>query len=670
MFDIDNILKELETKDTETAESPENILPTVPEDDSYTKSDYSKEPVYPCKKHRKVLLPAIIGGVLVVLLVVSALWVNSHFVVAGGLHPRDSQALDLREKNISMKQYEKLTTELPGCDIRWNVPIGSSAYDSHAQTLVISDVEPGVADGFVCFRQLKSLDITSAALSAEDFHAIAAALPDTYIRWSIPIGGSRYDSAASEIAVTDFSAGEVELFGLFDKLETVDATACRCYDEILSLQALLPETKVLWNVELNGELLHQDTTAITVDGGEMDYTALSEYLHRLPALEQVSVDNCTLTAQEQRTLLDTYPSIAFTWPVELLGKVYDSTITELSYADRTDLTAGDLQTIADSLDFFRSLEVLDLSGCDFAAEEILPLYEMKPDLTIFWEFELYGHTFSTKATEMDLSGIAVEDTAPLEAAVARMPYLKKVIMCDCGLSDEVMDGLNQKYEDIRFIWTVQIGPYSLRTDAVGFIGYLVDGRERQLYDEDVVALKYCTDLVALDLGHKYITNLDFVQYMPNLKYLIISRSQVRSFAPLAGLQNLEHLEAWMVSASDVEYLQECPNLKDLHIAFINTTHNNPKVMETLTSITGLERLWACGTVLSAEHVRQLNTLMPECQVYIVDKETHVFFGGWRYHERYYEMRDLLGMFYMNERGIMVRYKIIDGVWIFPEDEAY
>ena len=55
----------------------------------------------------------------------------------------------------------------------------------------------------------------------------------------------------------------------------------------LLLQALLPETKVLWVVELDGSKLDQDTTVITVDGSKADYAAMEKYLRWLPALEQV-----------------------------------------------------------------------------------------------------------------------------------------------------------------------------------------------------------------------------------------------------------------------------------------------------------------------------------------------------------------------------------------------
>ena len=287
----------------------------------------------PLRNNGRLLRALLIGGgVLAVLLIAAALWVNANFVIAGGFHDRDAQTLDLREKKISLKNYEKLTQELPGCDIHWNVPVGGGRFDCCSESIALASVKPEELSLFSHFTQLKSVDVTAAELSAEEYRTLAAALPECYIRWSIPIGGGRYDSAAGEITVSDFTAEVVELFKLFDKLTAVDARGCLCYDEILAVQALLPETKVLWDLELDGSKLDQDTTVITVDGSKADYAAMEKYLRWLPALEQVTVDNCTFTSQEQLDLLADYPEVTFIWPVTLLGTTYDSHITELSYA--------------------------------------------------------------------------------------------------------------------------------------------------------------------------------------------------------------------------------------------------------------------------------------------------------------------------------------------------
>lgn len=657
MLDRDDVRNNLTGEpETDPEEREEEVF-----EDEYEDWDWEDEPRKKGKKGLKILIGA--AAVLVVVLVAAALWINANFVIAGGLYPRDAQALDLREKKISLKNYDKLTEELPGCDIRWNVPLGDGRYDNRSETLAVPDLSAEEVGLFAHFTDLQSLDITGAELSVAEYETLAGLLPGCHIRWSIPIGGGRYDSAAAEIAVGDFTADEVALFALFDELKTLDATACRCYDEILAVRELLPETEVLWTMQVENTTLNQDARELRIEGSAQ---GLMNTLRYLPALEKVTV-TAPVSSEEQLALAEAYPNIVFAWDVTLNGKTYPSTVEEISYAGST-MTAAQLQELEEKLGLFSALKTLDLSGCGLTAEQVEPLYDRMPGLAIYWEFELYGVTVSATATELDLSNIAIEDIAPLEKALARMPFLERVTMCDCGVSDAVMEELCQKYENVRFVWTVQIGPYRVRTDATGFIGttdMFVD-----LTNEDCEPLKYCVDLQALDLGHKSITHLEFVRNMPNLKYLIISRSLVRSFAPLAGLENLVQLEAFLVPASDLEVLLECPNLKDLHIGYIGADRDNPEVVDILSQMTQLERLWYGDNLMTNDNEDKLKAALPNCVFFEAYRRDDVFLGGWRQHERYYEMRDLLGMFYMNEQGIEVGYKVLDGEWIFPGDERY
>lgn len=641
-------------------------VPETQEDEEFRKLFAEEEPATAQKEKpvRRIHPLVWVGAALVVILAAAALWVNANFVIAGGFHNRDAQTLDLREKRISLKNYEKLTQELPGCDIHWSVPVGGDRFDCCSESIELKALKAEEMALFSHFTQLKRVDATAVELSVEEYRSLAAALPECYIRWSIPIGGSRYDSAAAEIAVADFTTGDVELFALFDGLKTVDANSCRDYDAILALQAKLPETKVLWTVELNGEQLNQDTAALTVDGAVMDYAALDEYLRRLPALEQVTVDNCALTFEEQVALLKAYPGIAFSWPVELLGKTYDSSVTELNFAN-AGLSNADLQAIADVLPGFYALELLDLSGCGFTAEQILPLYEIKPELVIYWEFELYGKTFSTTAKEMELSNIPIDDLAPLEDAIARMPHLEKVIMCDCGLSNEVMDGLNKKYEDIRFVWMLNFKGFHVRTDTLGFIA---NGNEfagsvtQQDVDEYLI---YCEDMVALDLGHKGITDLSFVQYMPHLKYLLLGATQVTDLSPLTQLKKLVFLELQLTyGLSEIAPLAECTSLRDLNIGYIANGHGQ-EYYDTFKQMTFLERLWYNDHMLPDDLDYQLEEDLPDCKLVRSPDPDLVCSFGWRRHPRYYEMRDLMQIYYMNEWGEQTPWKWADG----PEGEV-
>ena len=69
----------------------------------------------------------LIPAAVVVLLAGVLLWVNAHYVYAGGFHRRDSVQLDLRGKNVSEEKYLSLHEQLPNCVIFWDVPVGGTA---------------------------------------------------------------------------------------------------------------------------------------------------------------------------------------------------------------------------------------------------------------------------------------------------------------------------------------------------------------------------------------------------------------------------------------------------------------------------------------------------------------------------------------------------------------
>ena len=159
MLDRDDVRNNLTGEpETDPEEREEEVF-----EDEYEDWDWEDEPRKKGKKGLKILIGA--AAVLVVVLVAAALWINANFVIAGGLYPRDAQALDLREKKISLKNYDKLAEELPGCDIRWNVPLGDGRYDNRSETLAVPDLSAEEVGLLAHFTDLQSLDITGAELS-------------------------------------------------------------------------------------------------------------------------------------------------------------------------------------------------------------------------------------------------------------------------------------------------------------------------------------------------------------------------------------------------------------------------------------------------------------------------------------------------------------------------
>lgn len=259
---------------------------------------------------------------------------------------------------------------------------------------------------------------------------------------------------------------------------------------------------------------------------------------------------------------------------------------------------------------------------------------------------VYGREFSNYSTELDLSGCEVPDNgAALERLIPEMPFLATVIMSDCGVADEEMAALNQRWESVRFIWTIYFGRYyHLRTDETSFIGSLFEGDQGKytnLTNEEVMKLQYCTDMVALDLGHMSFTTCEFVKSMPNLRYLILADTKVTDISPLSGLDKLWYLEIFGAPVEDITPLLNCPNLRHLNISWCPISDHEP-----LYHMTDLERLWFMSPWLTWETYEDLPEQLPNTELQLGMTGSSVG-GTWRTHDAYYEMRDAFNAFYIS-----------------------
>jgi hypothetical protein len=323
-----------------------------------------------------------------------------------------------------------------------------------------------------------------------------------------------------------------------------------------------------------------------------------------------------------------------------MGKVYSSGEKKLDFAGEK----VDLDALIGAADQFKVLEEVDLSGCGFSVRELAAVQEAYPNALIRAELTLHGLELTTAAEEIDLSGIQMKNTEEIEMAVKLMPNLKKVIMSDCGFSNEEMDELNRRYEDVLFVWTVHFSVYSLRTDSVGFCASDLPGRgyiAPKLSSKDLDPLKYCTELVALDLGHMHYDDLSFLENMHKLEYLILVDARFTDISVIGQMKNLKYLEIFKNEIHDLSPLLECKNLRHLNVGFVRGFDYTP-----LTQMTWLERLWYPGHILEDAQRQAIVDALPNTEVYMPRYDPDGSTGGkWREADIYFEMRNLFGMFY-------------------------
>lgn len=192
------------------------------------------------------------------------------------------------------------------------------------------------------------------------------------------------------------------------------------------------------------------------------------------------------------------------------------------------------------------------------------------------------------AETLDLTGLAVENSAALEDALAAFPHLKYVDLSDCSLPDETLAALREHLAErgVKVVWTLHLGRsgYQVRTDAWAF-STRHSSKDPRLEDADVACLRYATELRALDLGHNWIFDVSFLEPMTELRVVILADNRFTDLSALAG-KPLEYLEIFNTKITDVEFLRGCDTLIDLNLCNTYVSDLSP-----LYDLKGLRRLW-------------------------------------------------------------------------------
>ena len=480
-------------------------------------------------------------------------------------------------------------------------------------------------------------DARGAAVSCADYEAAAARSGPERIRWSVPIGKDRYDSFSETLTLSSLPEDEIERLKYFPYLSVVDARGCADYAALAAAAAEREDLRFLWTVPTSaGEV---DGNAERLDAAGLGAEELERLAALLPRLKEVDLRRSLLDAAETDAFAAAHGELRTVYTVPLWGEEIPGDAEELRLgAD----AHGDAEELAAALGRLKKLKKLDLRDCELTPGQLARVLPLCEGVETDYVIRLCGRIFTADCTEMDISGAGSVDVAEVETAASLLPKLKKVVMSDCGVSDEEMDALDQRHPEVRYVWTVYFSIYALRTDATFFcaadVPYL-NYDAPVLGDAQLYPVRYCRDMIALDLGHMWIEDLSFLYNMPKLQYLILVGGRFRDITPIGSLQDLKYLEIFQTMPRDISPLLNCKKLEQLNICYCSGFDISP-----LKEMKQLKRLWYAG--LGPYRGAELIEALPDTQVYcpISDPDGSTG-GGWREDEAYYEMRDVFAMYY-------------------------
>ena len=402
-------------------------------------------------------------------------------------------------------------------------------------------------------------------------------------------------------------------------------------EHFLRIQEEMPYCHVDWDVPFQGNRYDSTTTELTVQTLSGEDIIQLDFFPELKTVDASRVEEY----ENVMALRERRPECKVLAALYVGNRKLQEDVTSLQFR-QGEATAKDLRRI---LPYLKDLRELSFEDPWIPGLELQKIQEEFPKVHMTWEKLVQGESYPMDTVELDLSGKQINSLTELEAELAYYPELQKVIMEHCGFGDESMAAFRERVRDqYQVVWGVQVGQAYVRTDQQGFIP---SNTNKRVTNEDANQLKYCEGLISVDLGHIGVTNLSWVSGTPHLKYLIVGDSDVKDehLKPLAQLKELEFLEVFRCNVKDISPILEIKSLRDLNLS------ETLVELDQLMQLTWVENLWLLNCPLNRPQIDKLQEKLPNTHIeafhYMNDHGK-----GWRRLPRYYEMRDILGMWYM------------------------
>lgn len=478
-----------------------------------------------------------------------------------------------------------------------------------------------LVDGTVYSRELQVLDLRQEEVSVSRYETLREALPQCRILWNIPFQEGTQPHDATELQVSTLTDEDVAQLQHFAQLKALNAEGCRDYDVLLTAQKTYPQLQVRYLVPIGGTEYPQDTNVLQLTGITLEEISL---LNALPQLETVSLEQAE--DMEAAKALQAHCREAGIRFCILLGEeTYDENVEQITV---TGITDSQLML----LELLPGLKELCLHDPAASAQSILTLAQGPLEVT--WDKSICGKVYDHTATEVDLSDTQITSLEEVEQAMEYLPDADHLFLGFCGLDNEEIAAYRERSrEKYKVVWVVDLsGKMRVRTDIDNFMpsrdgwGYVRDG--------EIDNIRYCEDLICIDIGHMGVKDVSFLEPLVNLEYLILAHTEVQYVDAIVNCKKLKFLELDWSCIRDVSPLVELTALEDLNLGM-----TWPDIKPIL-KMTWLKNLY----LIKGNCKANFYEAMPNTRV--VTSGDYTVSSGWRNLPNYYAMRDILGMYYM------------------------
>lgn len=354
--------------------------------------------------------------------------------------------------------------------------------------------------------------------------------------------------------------------------------------------AIHPWIDITYTIPIGDQLVSCEAVELTVPKDQSGCEELLQNLKYLPALKKLHLENTSLTAEQVAAIEDAYRDLEVSFTMELAGDSLDGRITSV---DLSRLTAGDAETAARQLAGFPNLTDVYLSDADGASgltpADVETLLQATPHIQYHYTFELFGKTVSTTDTALEFTDTDIGNHGVdiLRQALDIMPGCTYLKLDNCGIDNDILAGLKQEYPGLVTAWRVDFGGQKLMTDIEAL------RIEEEITDADTGVLDYFTSLKYLIVDNGSLTDFSFLESMPLLEAVTLSKTKLSTLEPLSGCTQLQWLE-----------IADCELLTDLSVAKNFTRLRYLNISNTgITDLSSLREL-------PLEYLMCLNSEMP------------------------------------------------------------
>lgn len=522
---------------------------------------------------------------------------------------------------------------------------GAKSLDPQAEEIVVTNLSQLEGISFDGFDRLTLLDLRAVEADATLIDDLRLRLPGREIRWNVPLGSKTFDSRAVEVVLPrDCTANDLANLAYFTALERVDARACEI-DEAFAKAAYAYEVEFVWNATIGGVYANSDATTLDLSLSPISAESVMYRLNGLGDLKEVVCNDTPWSAAELAALRAAYPDVSFVRDVDVFGTRVPADTSTLDFSDK----AVDLDALSQILLELPALKTVNLEGQIVTLEEMERLTNAFPAVSFSFVFDSFGQRLTSDMTELDLNGYPLSSPEEMIRVLRFLPNMQNCDLSGCGLTNEQVEQLMAQFPAVKFVWVIRLGAWEIRTDITAFskgnrtkfpngMGYFTGVGKTNFYDEDIQVLKYCKDLVYLDLGHgNRITDLSVLTQLKHLRVLIVSMNKLVDLTPIAELSELELLEIYQNPFTDITPVTKLSKLKYLNCNSTLMTDASP-----LFTMQNLEMLWFVSVRnVSAEQRKELVEALPNCRVNFHPNSRGP--EGWKGNPLYIEYQTAFGL---------------------------